>query len=288
MLDGGLATALEALGCDIGNKLWSASVLRSSPHLIAKAHTDFVQAGADVISTASYQASFPGFAQEGFDEESVAQLLRLSVQLARDARPRVVAASCGPYGAYLANGSEYRGYGDIACDEDTLVAFHAKRAQVLWDAGADLILFETLPCIMEARALIRVVNATPSMRAVCSFQCRDDHSLASGELFADAAAILAQVPQIIGFGCNCVRAEHVLPLYLSVKSLLGPHQQFWAYPNGGGLWDAKEKVWHAPDAHATEHLLELVLQWKQSGIRIIGGCCQVSAQTIAQLKNALK
>ena len=204
VVDGALATELERRGADLSDTLWSARVLLEQPALIRAVHDDYFAAGADVAITSTYQATFEGLARRGLDAAQAAALMRTSVQLAiesRDAfwaveanragraRP-LVAASVGPYGAFLADGSEYRG--DYALDEEALSAWHRPRFELLADCGADLLACETIPCAAEARALRRLLHAAPAARAWFSFSARDGVHLSSGERFADVVAEMGQ------------------------------------------------------------------------------------------------
>ncbi|MCJ7630024.1 MAG: homocysteine S-methyltransferase, partial [Longimicrobiales bacterium] len=173
VLDGGMATALEARGCDLVDELWSAKVLLEAPDLIREVHLDYLLAGADCITTSSYQASLPGFRIRGLDEDAGKNLLGLSVMLALEARELfwreafnrkgrlepLVAASIGPYGAFLADGTEYTGRYGISDSE--LYEFHRGRWQVLAMGGADLMACETIPTQREAETLLRLVAETP-------------------------------------------------------------------------------------------------------------------------------
>src|SRR5215207_4492617 len=163
LLDGGLATELEHRGFDISGPLWSARVLREAPQAIEQVHYDYFAAGADFAISASYQASYAGYAASGLADDETAALLRRSVSLAQSARARYredsrrsndpqaqerlerlrVAASVGPYGATLHDGSEYRGNYGLTVEE--LIAFHERRFAILAESGADLLACETIP-----------------------------------------------------------------------------------------------------------------------------------------------
>ena len=175
MLDGGLATQLEAQGADLSDRLWSARLLVEEPEAIVDAHLAFYRAGAQVATTATYQATFEGFAARGLDHEAAADLLRRSVDLAERApvqrarrrgspSPLFVAASVGPYGAMLADGSEYRGrYGRSVAE---LRDFHRERFRVLAATGADVLAVETIPEIEEARAVAGLLGELPGHRGL--------------------------------------------------------------------------------------------------------------------------
>lgn len=286
VLDGGLATELEARGENLNDTLWSARLLKTDPALIERVHASFVAAGADMVSSASYQCSYAGFAAAlGLDEAATTHLLQLSVRLARQSGARLVAASMGPYGAPRADGSEYTGYAGTASVAD-MVHFHGLRSRVLWAAKPDVLLYETIPCADEARAIAQVLrDQVPDAPAIVSFQCRDDTHLASGATLAQAVAVLAALPNVVGVGVNCCSASIVLPLYHSVASLLGSHQAFVAYPNGGGRWDPQTQRWH--HAH-DQRLPEMAREWVAAGVALVGGCCQVGPAEIARIRASVE
>lgn len=284
VLDGALATELEARGCDLRDPLWSARVLIEQPELIRQVHADYYAAGADVATTASYQATFEGFAKRGFSEAQAADLMRKSVTLAAEARDAfwadpanrvnrmrpLVAASVGPYGAFLADGSEYRG--DYALDEHGLVAFHRARFGVLAESGTDLLACETLPCLSEARALLRLLSEHPAMWAWISFSCKDGAHLSSGESFSEAAALVGTHPQVAAVGVNCTPARHIPALIYAARAATSTPVA--VYPNSGEDYDPVTKTWHgerACDAYADD-----ARTWFDAGARVIGGCCRTT------------
>ena len=209
VLDGGLATELERRGADLRDPLWSARVLVEDPELIVEVHRAYVAAGADVITGASYQASFEGLAARGLDRAAASRLLARSVELAREAvddRRVLVAASVGPYGAVLANGAEYTGdygLGDASTARAALRDFHLQRAEVLAAAGPDLLAIETIPSVVEAEALVEVLDALGDVPAWVSFSCRDGARLSDGTPLEDAVSIVASSPQVVAVGVNC-------------------------------------------------------------------------------------
>lgn len=284
VLDGALATELEARECDLRDPLWSARVLIEQPDLIRQVHADYFAAGADVATTASYQATFEGFARRGFTESQAADLMRKSVTLAAEAREAfwadpanrvkrvrpLVAASVGPYGAYLADGSEYRG--DYALDEDGLVAFHRARFGVLAASGADLLACETIPCLSEARALLRLLDDHPGTWAWISFSCKDGAHLSSGESFSEAAVLTGTHPQVAAVGVNCTAPRFIPALIHAARA--ATNTPVAVYPNSGEAYDPVTKTWHgerACDAYAVE-----ARSWFDAGARVIGGCCRTT------------
>ena len=282
ILDGALATELERRGADLRDPLWSARLLIEAPALIRQLHWDYFDAGADVATTASYQASFEGFARRGIDADAAATLMRRSVELACEARDAwwaepahragrqrpLVAASVGPYGAMRADGSEYRGHYDL--DEAALMAFHRPRLAVLAQAGADLLACETLPCLAEARAWI-------------SFSCRDDQHTSEGEDFGACVAALEGFAQIVAVGLNCTAPGHVPALVAAARAHTA--RPIVVYPNSGELYDADGKRWlGCADTHDFAQQAE---RWAGGGARLVGGCCRTSPADIAAVRRRL-
>lgn len=289
ILDGGLATELERRGADLRHELWSARVLLEDPGLIRDVHLAFLEAGADVITTASYQASLEGFERAGHYRGRAAQMMRRSVTLACEARvvfcadtapgSRLrpwVAASIGPYGACLADGSEY--CGDYGLDKQQLIDFHRPRMEILADTHADLFAFETIPSLLEAQALLELLAEFPGREAWLSFSCRDGEYVSHGEPFAECAGLADEHAQIIAVGVNCTRPEFVPDLLRSVSPISTP---LIAYPNSGEAWDAAKRECTgkggALDASA----------WVEAGARLVGGCCRVGPDDIAAMRRAL-
>ena len=251
MLDGGLATELEARGHDLSDRLWSARLLLTDPAAIEDVHLAYYGAGAQVATTASYQASVKGFAAAGIDRAGALELIALSVALARRARDRhraettaddrllLVAGSVGPYGAMLADGSEYRG--DYDPGPAALADFHRPRIEALIEAGADLLAFETIPTIREAEVLVRLLDEV-AIPAWLSFSCRDAATTSAGEPIADAMA-LGDHPRLVAVGVNCTAPRH-LPALLAAAAEATDRPRI-AYPNGGDRWDATTRRWVA-------------------------------------------
>jgi homocysteine S-methyltransferase len=293
-LDGALATELERRGADLADPLWSSKVLLEQPELIRQVHYDYFVAGADVATTASYQATFEGFAKRGISREQATDLLRLSVQLAREAReqfwaeqaesalrPLGVAASIGPYGAYLADGSEYRG--DYGLSMRQLMDFHRPRMAVLAESGADLLACETIPTLLEAEALIQLLAEFPEQSAWLSFSCGNESQLWHGESFADAVALANQSPQVVAVGINCTAPRLIEPLLRSVGDIA--RKPLLVYPNSGEQWDAAQRCW-LPGTGTTDWT-EPVRAWIAAGARLIGGCCRTTPDDIRTMRHAV-
>ena len=291
VLDGGLATELEARGHDLSGSLWSARLLRDEPAEIAEAHLSFYRAGAQVAITASYQASFAGFADEGIDSVEAAALMRRSFELADDARARGlaelpdgaelhVAASIGPLGAARADGSEYRG--DYGVTRDELVSFHAPRLAELVGAGAELFAVETLPSVEEAVVVRDLLAAYPSVRAWVSFSCRDAATISDGTPIEDAVAEAVASLQVIAVGVNCLEPSLVTPLLARAAAVTA--RPLVAYPNDGRVWDAGARRWRGSSSAFGP---ELLMRWRDLGARLIGGCCGVRPAAIERIAATL-
>jgi len=274
-LDGGLATELEHRGADLRDPLWSARVLVEDPALIVEVHRAYITAGADVVIGASYQASFEGLAARGLDRAAAASLLARSVELAREAvgdRRVLVAASIGPYGAVLANGAEYTGDYDLGTPSDARAAlrdFHLPRAEVLAATEPDLLAIETIPSVVEAEALVEVLDALGAVPAWVSFSCRDGARLSDGTAIEDAVSIVGASPQVVAVGVNCTPPGSVAELLRRARAVTASN--LLAYPNRGGTWDASAKTWTGdavPDGFGP-----LAMDLRASGARLIGGCC---------------
>ena len=291
VLDGALATELERRGCDLRDPLWSAKVLLEAPELIRQIHLDYFRAGADIAITASYQATVEGFRRRGLGREESLALLRCSVRLAleardefwrepanRNSRPRpLVAASLGPYGAFLADGSEYRG--DYGLGETELMNFHRLRLATLLEAGPDLLACETLPCLIEARALARLLAEFPDAAAWISFSARDGAHTCHGERLADCAAWLDDQPQVVAVGVNCTAPQHVPALIHAIGS--ATRKPIVAYPNSGETYHPDRRCWEGTATCA--EFSTAAQDWYAGGARLIGGCCRTTPEHIAAL-----
>jgi homocysteine S-methyltransferase len=293
ILDGGLATELERRGHDISGNLWSALVLRTNPEAIEQVHYDYFAAGANCAISASYQASYEGFAAQGIARDETTGLLRKSIQLAISARERYrrdhprkvqalyVAASVGPFGAVAHDGSEYRG--DYGMSVQELIDFHQARFAVLATSGADFLACETIPLLDEARALASLLSRYPQARAWMSFTSADGVHTSHGEPLAECARLIDRIPGVIAVGVNCVRPEIVGTAIRELRT--GTAKSIVVYPNSGEHWDARTRAWHGSWNRGS--LEALAPQWVQAGATMIGGCCRTAPADIAALSAAL-
>jgi homocysteine S-methyltransferase len=288
MLDGGLATEMEKHGADLDDDLWSAKMLIEAPELVRQVHSDFLNAGADIIATASYQASIDGFAKAGHSRHQAEQLMRLSVDLAVLARETfwaettmrhqrlkpLVAASIGPYGATLHDGSEYHGNYDLSRQE--LMDFHRPRMEILADTDADIFAFETIPSMLEAEALLDLLNEFPEKPAWLSFSCRNGKNVSHGESFAACIELASQSSQVVAAGVNCTAPEFIGTLLDSVHEVDLP---LLVYPNSGEQWNPEGNQWTGQGCTSAP-----VLDWHRKGAKILGGCCRISSEAIKNMR----
>lgn len=296
ILDGGLATELERRGCDLSDELWSARLLIDRPEVVRDVHLEYLRAGADCIVSASYQATPQGFAKRGLGALEAIRILETSVRLAQEARrlfleeahtlgnrlPPVVAASVGPYGAYLADGSEYDG--DYGLSEADLVEFHRLRWEGLAGFGADLLACETLPSRLEALALRRLLECTDGARAWFSFSCRDGETLHDGSRIEDVVSELEDCPRIVAVGVNCTSPQYISDLIRAIGR--ASSKPIVVYPNSGEPWDAERRKWRTKTKEKGSWV-DLGSVWVAMGAKLVGGCCRTTPAEIRALRAAL-
>ncbi len=296
ILDGGLASELEKNGYKLDDNVWSASVLAESPSAVSEVHEAYLKAGADIITTASYQATIPGLVRYGLSEDKAVDLIFDSVRLARESimifmdsadydlsMPLpLVAASAGSYGAYLADGSEYRG--DYRLTEKEYHDFHRQRLEILIDAGADLIAFETVPCYDEACAIASLMDGYGDTEYWISFTARDAVHISCGRPFAECMQMLGGRKNLAAAGINCSDPS----LFAALLESAGKYadKPFIVYPNSGEMYSTSDHRWHGESR--AEHLGAHAVEWYGLGARIIGGCCRTGPADTAALAAARK
>ena len=296
ILDGGLATTLESHGHDLDDPLWSARLLLDKPDAIIRAHHEFLAAGADVIISAGYQASETGFRVRGLSKVKAEAMLRLSVDLAIQARDEfwqdtanrtgrvrpLLAASVGPYGAYLGDGSEYRG--DYGLDTAELRAFHEPRWRIFADSAADVLACETIPSLVEAGVLLGLLGDTPDREAWLSVSCGDGRHLCDGSKISYLARTCDAAPNLVAVGINCTPPQYVASLIAEVRR--GTTKPVIVYPNRGERYDAVNKKWLAGSEAVDWD--DAVVEWRRLGAVGIGGCCRVGPGDIAAIRRRLE
>jgi homocysteine S-methyltransferase len=296
VLDGGLATELERRGADLRDPLWSAKLLLEAPDQIRLVHEAYFAAGADVATSASYQANAAGFAARGLSRGDALRLIGRSVELAQEARQRLwdvagpaarlrawplVAGSVGPYGAARADGSEYVGSYGVTRQE--LMDFHGPRLEALVAAGPDLLAIETIPSPDEALLVLELLRAWPDVRAWVSFTCRDERRVGEGQPVAETITAVAVHPQVAAVGFNCIAPALAEPLLTTAASLTD--KPLVVYPNSGERWDAEGRRWHGGDG--SFDFGEAAPRWLARGARLIGGCCRTTPETTRSIRAAL-
>jgi homocysteine S-methyltransferase len=290
VLDGGLAAALEAGGYSLDTTLWCAQALLDAPRSLLDVHTAYLRAGADCLTSAGYQASFEAFEAAGLGRRRAGEALRRAVELALEAKESfwsdpanrggrlrpIVAASAGPYGAFLADGSEYDGRYGVR--RTVLERFHSDRLDVLADAGADVIAFETVPSLLEAEVIAGLLEARRDTPAWISFSCRDASALWDGSRITDAVSACASVPALAAIGVNCTAPRHVADLVGGIRTRTD--LPIVVYPNSGERYDPDARIWKEAVSPWVEH----VDGWIAAGARVIGGCCRTGPQETRQLR----
>jgi homocysteine S-methyltransferase len=280
VVDGGLSTALEELGHHPAGLLWTAQLVLDRPDAVVAAHRLFVDAGADVVISAAYQASVEGFARAGAGAADARRALASTTDLARRSGAPFVAASIGPFGATLGDGSEYHGRYDASWSE--VRAFHRERLAVLADTAPDLFAIETIPSRAEAEIVLDELARLTSVAASLSLACVDGERTCAGDDVAAVATMAAGAPNVAAVGVNCTHPRHVGSLLARAASATS--LPLVAYPNHGRAWDAGRDCWtgdgagDAPAPHARE--------WWNAGARLIGGCCGIGPDGIAGLVRA--
>jgi len=279
VLDGSLATELEAHGHDLRDELWSARLLRDDPAAVVAAHRAYFDAGAEVAITASYHASYAGFDRAGFTEQETAALLARSVELAREAQPEgrrsFVAASVGPFGVVWANGSEYTGDYAAATDETVATEQRARIAAVA-AASPDLLAIETIPSGREAAVLGELLTEL-DVEAWVTFCCRDGAHLSDGTPLDDAIRAVTRTGRPAAVGVNCTPPHHIASLLDRARG--STDLPLVVYPNWGRVWDGDTYEWHGAGSDGFSH--ELLDDWRSRGAVAIGGCCGIGPAAIA-------
>lgn len=283
VIDGGLSTQLERRGHDVAGQLWTGRVLLEDPNAVTQAHRDFVDAGAGVVITASYQVSRQGFLDFGMTADQADDALISSVAAARAAGAGAVAASVGPYGAILHDGSEYRG--DYGLTRSALAEFHRDRIDVLVASIPDLLAVETIPDLLEAEALVDVLGEYPDMPAWMTFTAVDGERLWAGQSIEDAARVAASAPSVVAVGINCTDPRYASELLRRMATVTDLPAV--VYANAGGTWDAAGGQWGGAGAEGAQFAPALVEEWIAAGARAVGGCCGTDDRTIRQIASVL-
>lgn len=287
ILDGGLGTELERRGHRDLGRLWSSALVEANPSALREVHRDFLLAGADVIATATYQAAVPTLLECGHDRESARRVLRDAVTLAVDERNAhssgaLVAASIGPFGAHLADGSEYTG--SYRLTDGELYEFQVERWRILAESEADIIACETMPSMADVRACVRLMRETPERWAWISLMCRDETHLADGTELSEVLALLNDAPNLAAIGANCIPpsfAPAIMNTFRAATSL-----PLMVYPNASNAW--KMEMGRPLDELSAAEFAEESAAWRTHGAQIIGGCCKTTPEHVRALAATLR
>ena len=292
ILDGALATELVRHGADLDHPLWSARVLLESPGMIGRVRMDYLEAGADVITTASYQASHEGMLRCGYGDKDADAIINLSVELAgyarqqyhqKNDRPIYIAGSIGPYGAMLHDGSEYAG--DYGVTRRELGNFHQRRLSILEQTDVDILAIETIPSVLELESLIELLSNTRGPDAWISMSCKDAEHACDGTSIEACAQIVDRCDRVIAFGINCTAPEHASDLLRRIANVIT--KPIVVYPNSGEQYDAEQSCWVGCDEDGLP-VMPAVREWQALGARLIGGCCRTTPEWIARVSQELK
>lgn len=283
VLDGAMGTELEKQGVKTNDELWSANALIDNPTAIYQVHADYFKAGADIAITDTYQANVKAFAKNGIERDKAIKIIKSGVEIAKKARDQykptgLVAGCIGPYGAYLADGSEYTG--DYQLTEQEYREFHAEKIKWLIEPGADLLSVDTIPNFSEVQALVKIINEQPqAIPYWISLSVKDPETLSDGTRLAEVVEWLSEQPQVSGIGVNCTKMENITPIIHLIRSISS--LPVIVYPNPGDIYDPKTKTWTTVP-HA-ESFQEEVPNWLSAGANVIGGCCRTTPADIEQI-----
>ena len=283
VIDGGMSTQLARTGYDTSGPLWTGNALLHKPSGVVQAHRDFVEAGCNVVITCSYQISRQGFRRIGLTDLDADLAMSAATHAAREAVEGTsvrVAASVGPYGAVLHDGSEYRGNYGLAASQ--LYDFHAERIDTIIASEPDLLAVETIPDAREAEVLADVLSTRSTMPAWMTFTCSDSERLWAGQSIEEAVAIASSVPSIIGVGINCTDPLLISDLLARMRAVTA--LPLVVYPNAGGTWVSSSETWQG----GGEDFTALAPSWRAIGATAIGGCCGTGASEIAALVALLR
>lgn len=297
VIDGSMSTALENLGANLNSKLWTAKALEVSPELVKQVHLDYFKAGADCGITCSYQATIPGLMNNGCTREEAEELIARSVRLFIEARKEwweeegekegrawpLCLAGIGPYGAFLADGSEYRGHYGVS--DEVLDEFHRRRMEILHEAGADILLIETQPSLHEALLAADIAEELGADYWI-SFSCKDGKHICEGDLIRDCAKAFAKDhPHCKMIGVNCSKPEYIESLVRELKAgTEGADLPVGVYPNSGEEYDPVTKTWHGTGDG--KDFGEYALSYMKAGADAVGGCCTTVQKHVQQVVEA--
>ncbi|MDD6690469.1 MAG: homocysteine S-methyltransferase [Lachnospiraceae bacterium] len=294
VIDGSMGTALKEQGLRLDTRLWTAQCLIDRPELVETVHRNYFRAGADCGITDSYQASIPGLLESGYKRTQAEEIIARSVRVLKRARETwwqeegrlqnrafpLCLASVGPYGAYLADGSEYRGRYGVS--QEALRTFHRRRIEILLSESPDLLLFETQPSLEEVLVETGIAEELGADYWV-SFSCLDGAHLCDGTKIKTAAKALSKDhPHLVMIGVNCTAPKFIVPLIKALRAVTDLPAA--AYPNSGAVYDPKTKTWTGDGS--PEAFYGYALSFFEAGAMAVGGCCTTDERHIRQVTRA--
>ena len=296
IIDGALGTQIQRNGHDVNDSLWSAKYLDENPEVIKEVHRQYLEAGADCIITSSYQASIDGFLQKGFSKQRALELIELSIDIAKEVRDEfwdkledkngrtkpLVAASIGPYGAYLADGSEYTG--DYKIGDEELRAFHRERLEIIASRKPDIFACETIPSFKEAVIICDLLKELNVSASWITFSAKDGEFTNAGDDIQGCISILEKQKHISALGINCTAPQHIPSLVQNIKEMTS--KPIVVYPNGGSKYNAITKVWEKGEISSQEYA-KMAHLWYSSGAALVGGCCETGPAEISSIRKIL-
>ncbi|RXJ88023.1 homocysteine S-methyltransferase [Arcobacter sp. CECT 8985] len=298
ILDGALGTQIQKNGYDVNDKLWSAKYLDENIEVISQVHRQYLEAGADCIITSSYQASIEGFIQKGFTSQRAKELIKKSIEIAKETvdefwqntqnkntriKP-IVAASIGPYGAYLADGSEYSG--DYKISKESLKEFHKKRLEIIIiKTNPDILAIETIPSFYEASVICDLLEELDcKIPAWVTFSAKDGFKTNANDDIKKCMSYLQNHKFIHALGVNCTAPQYILKLIKNIKEV--STKPIVIYPNGGSRYNPITKEWEKGELSSKE-FSKLAYLWYEKGARVIGGCCETTPDEISEIRKVI-
>jgi homocysteine S-methyltransferase len=285
LLDGSMSFPLEQLGYNLKNKLWTGMALISDPDIIKNIHKDYINAGADYISTSTYQVSYDRLQNMGYQSSEIKKVFQKSVDIVKEAikesrskKEIKIVGSFGPFASYDPNASEY--VGKYNSTDDEIKNFHLNNINIIEETDLDIILYETIPCIREIKILSKILSQT-NKEIWISITCNENIEFRDGSSFKEACKIISQIDQITTLGINCFspllveKALKKLKKYSNKKTLV--------YPNSGEKYNPKDKYWSGKN----EFNNLMIKNWLSLSPDIIGGCCRVGYNNIKKMREEI-
>jgi S-methylmethionine-dependent homocysteine/selenocysteine methylase len=277
LLDGATGTELNRRGIDTGLPLWSANALITDTGLnvLRQVHLDYLNAGADIITTNTFRTNRRVLVGKGF---SANELTLRAVATAREAVAEF-GKSALVAGSLSSLEDCYRP--DLVPPAEDCLAEHSERIQHLVEGGVDLLLIETMNSIREAVIAAEIATAT-GLPTWVSFVCDERGRILSGESLTQAAEKLLPLG-VKALGVNCMPAHTIAQPLTELRAICGEEFPLMAYGNIGHVDD--EQGWVNTDSTNPEGYLEHAQSWPA---QIIGACCGSTPAHIRKLNQSWK